>query len=256
MQKSKWRIGFLLLSGFILINSACAQNPPFLGKAYVDEKKLVEQSTVLLNNSANIIPLQNLGRLKIASVHFSYTYASGFDSLLNKYDKVTPFNGNEYSGAKSLDDLSYDLKWYNTIIIQLTGADLNDPQLEEFIRYNQRIKTVIIALFGDSNTLLRLNDQPVPVIWSQRMSPVSAFFCAQAIFGGVAITQKLTNTLSGSYKKGMGFTTVKTRLEYSVPEDAGIKTDNLQEIDNIAAEALQNQATPGCVVLVAPKRVR
>jgi CubicO group peptidase (beta-lactamase class C family) len=49
----------------------------------------------------------------------------------------------------------------------------------------------------------------------------------------------------------MGFTTSKIRLEYSVPEAVGINSDNLVDIDNIAAEAMQNQATPGCVVLVA-----
>ena len=70
MRKSSWQLSTLILSGFILFNSACAQNPP-AGKAYLDEEKLVQQSTILLNNSSYFIPLQNLEDLKIASVHFS-----------------------------------------------------------------------------------------------------------------------------------------------------------------------------------------
>ncbi len=35
-----------------------------------------------------------------------------------------------------------------------------------------------------------------------------------------------------------------------MPEDAGIKTDNLSAIDKIAKEAIGSQATPGCVVMV------
>jgi CubicO group peptidase (beta-lactamase class C family) len=49
----------------------------------------------------------------------------------------------------------------------------------------------------------------------------------------------------------MGFTITKIRLQYSVPEDAGVKTSNLNGIDKIAAEAIAEHATPGCVVLVA-----
>ncbi|MDB5006082.1 MAG: beta-N-acetylglucosaminidase [Mucilaginibacter sp.] len=251
MRKSKWQWCTSILLGFILFNSACAQNPPFTGLAYLNEEKLVEQSTVLLNNANFLIPLQNLDQLKIASIHFSNAYAAGFDSLLNKYEKVTLFNGNEYTGIKSLEDLSADLKWYNTVIMQLNEADLANPLIQNFITTNQKIKNVIIALFGNSNALVKLGNINVPVIWAERVSPVSAFYSAQAIFGGVAITQKLNRDLSPVYKKNMGFTTIKNRLQYTVPEDAGVNSGNLTGIDNIAAEAILNHAAPGCVVLVA-----
>ena len=252
MRKNKWRLyPIIVLSGFILFNSACAQNPPFTGQAYVNEEKLVEKSTVLLNNASYLIPLQNLEQLKIASIHFSNVYAQGFDSLLNKYTKVTLFNGNDYAGAKSLDDLSSDLKFYNTLIVQVNDADLNNPLLLNFINTNQKVKNVIVALFGTNVALAKLTNTAVPVIWCQRVTPVSAFYAAQAIFGGVAVTQKLTRYVSAVYNSGMGFITTKTRLQYTVPEDAGIATASLGGIDNIAAEAMREQATPGCVVLVA-----
>jgi len=251
MRKSSWRAYTLILSVFILFNSTCAQNPPFTGKAYVDEEKLVEKSTVLLNNALYLIPLQDLDQKKIASVHFSNPYAAGFDSLLNKYDKVASFNGNDYSGTKSLDDLSADLKFYNTLILQLNEADLNNPLIADFISSNQKVRTVVVALFGSSNALVKLNTLNVPVIWCTRISPVSAYCVAQSIFGGIAITQKLDRNLSATYRKGMGFTTGKIRLQYTVPEDAGVNSGDLTGIDDIAAEAMQSQATPGCVVLVA-----
>jgi CubicO group peptidase (beta-lactamase class C family) len=251
MRKSNWRGYTLILSGFILFNSTCAQNAHLTGKAYVDEEKAVEQATVLLNNSSYLIPLQNLDQQKIASVHFSNPYAAGFDSLLNKYDKVTAFNGKDYSGIKSLEDLSSELKFYNTLIIQLNDTDLNNPLIANFINDNQKIKNVVIALFGSSDALIKLNTTGVPVIWCDRASPVSAYYTAQAIFGGVPLTQKLRRSLSPVYRKGMGFTTNKVRLQYTVPEDAGLNSDELTGIDNIAAEAIAEQATPGCVVLVA-----
>ena len=252
MRKNKWRLyPSIILTGFILFNSACAQNPPFTGMAYVNEEKLAEKATVLLNNAAYTIPLQNLDQAKVASIHFANVYAREFDSLTNKYTKVVSFNGNDYTGVKSLDDLSSDLKFYNTLIVQLNDADMNNPLIADFINTNQKFKNVIIALFGSPNSLARLNNTAVPVIWCQRISPVTAFYSAQAIFGGVSVTQKLGVNISTLYKKGMGFVTTKSRLQYTVPEDAGIKTGNLDGIDNIAYEAMQERATPGCVVLVA-----
>jgi CubicO group peptidase (beta-lactamase class C family) len=202
-------------------------------------------------NLPYLIPLQNLDELKIASIRFTNAYAAGFDSLLNKYAKVDLYNGSIYSGAKSLDDLSYDLKFYNTIIVQLNDTDLNNPLVLNFINANQKIKNVIVALFGSGNALAKLTNTKVPVIWCERVSPVTAFYSAQAIFGGVALTQKLSRDISPSHKMGMGFLTAKTRLQYTVPEDAGVSSASLFGIDNIANEAMLNQATPGCVVLVA-----
>ncbi|WP_439695651.1 serine hydrolase domain-containing protein [Mucilaginibacter sp. AW1-7] len=247
MIKNKWGCVSVVLLGFALFNTACAQNPPFTGRAYVAEERLVQNSTVLLNNAQYTIPLQKLEDLKIASVHFTSQYASVFDSLLNKYCKVQVFDGN----GKNLNTLAADLKWYNTIVLQVNDADLSNPQVLDFISTNQKLKSVVIAAFGNGALLSKLNNVTVPVIWSERVSPVSASYAAQAIFGGVAITQKLAKTYSPVYSSGMGFVTQQTRLQYSVPEDVGINSNNLQEIDQIAREAITQHATPGCVVLVA-----
>lgn len=249
MSRNRQYLYLLLLSGFVIFNSACAQNPP-IGKNYLQEQKAAELSTVLLNNEKQIIPLQSLDAAKIASIHFSGVYATAFDSLLNKYAKVQLFNGNDYLGIKSLDALSLDTKFYNTLIVQLADADLNNPQILDFISTNQKLKTVVVSLLGSDKSLAKLNDVAGPLLWSTKVTPVSAMFSAQAIFGGVAVTQKLSKTYTPKYANGTGSLTAKIRLQYTVPEDAGIKAENLTEIDKIAAEAISNQATPGCVVMV------
>lgn len=251
MRKSRWRLCTLILTGFILVNSACAQNPPFLGQTYVNEEKQVEKATVLLNNEQDLIPLSDLGELKIASIHFTYQYAANFDSLLNKYSAIQTFSGTDYVTIKSVADLDYDTKTYNTLIVQLADSDLNNAQIIGFINDNRRIKNVIVAFFGSGNNLTKLNSVTAPVIWASRPSQVSAFFSAQAIFGGVAVTQKLTAAYPPKYPVNSGWTTTKTRLQYTVPEEAGIQSSSLDDIDNIANEAIRAKATPGCVVLVA-----
>jgi len=251
MRKSKWSLYTFLLSGFILANSACAQYPPFTGKNYVKEEKEVEKSTVLLNNGQGLIPLKSLSQLNIASIHFSYPYAAGFDSLLNKYSKIDLFNGMEYVGIKGPGVLDFDVKTYNTLIVQLTDADLANPQIVSFINENRGGKNVIIVFFGDGKGLAKLDAINAPILLAEHSSPVSAYFAAQAIFGGVAITQNLSRTLTQKYRANTGFITTKTRLQYTVPEEVGIKSENLLGIDSAANDAIRNQATPGCVVLVA-----
>lgn len=253
MIKNKWGCIPFVLIGFTFLNTACAQIPPLIptGQAYVNEERLVEHSTVLFNNSKYLLPLKDLDQLKIASVHFSSPYASAFDSLLNKYSKVQAFDGRTYSGVKTLADLSTDLKWYNTIILQVTDADLNNPQVIDFINSSQKLKNVIVAAFGGGAILSKLTNVTAPILWSERSTAVSAIYSAQAIFGGLPVTQKLTRTYSPQFAAGMGFITDKIRLQYTVPEDAGINANNLTGIDDIAREAIAEHATPGCVVLVA-----
>jgi CubicO group peptidase (beta-lactamase class C family) len=251
MIKNKWGRVPLVLLGFALFNTACAQNPPLTGQAFIAEERLVGNSTVLLNNASYLVPLQKLEDLKIASVHFSNQYATVFDSLLNKYNKVDLFDGATYSGNKTLANLTSDLKFYNTVIVQVNDADLGNPDVLDFISTNQKNKNVVVAAFGNSSVLGKLDVITAPVIWTERVSQVSAMYSAEAIFGGIAISQKLTKNYSAVYKTGMGFTTDKTRLQYTVPEEAGINAANLQGIDKIAQEAIREHATPGCVVLVA-----
>ncbi|WP_342647078.1 serine hydrolase [Mucilaginibacter sp. CSA2-8R] len=252
MKKSKYGWFTVVISGFILLSTACAQQPPLLtlpaGPAYVTEEALTEQSTVLLNNEQNLVPLQDLDKSTVASVRFTNAYAPVFDSLLNKYTHVQTFNGLTY---KSIDKLTDDLKLYNTIVLQLTDIDLNNTQLINFITMNDKLKKLVVVYWGSGIALSKLDAVTTPVIWCSRISAVAAAYAAQAVFGGVAITHKLQKGVSSKYTLGSGFLTAKTRLQYTVPEAAGIKADNLSAIDIIAREAVNDQATPGFVVLVA-----
>jgi CubicO group peptidase (beta-lactamase class C family) len=252
MRRNKCGWFVAVISGFILLNTACAQNPPPLaltGSNYVTEENLSGQSTVLLNNEQSIIPLRDLDKSTVASVRFTHTDAPVFDSLLNKYTKVKSFNGLSYKTVGALTD---ELKLYNTVILQLTDIDLNNTQLLSFITMNDKLKKLVIAYWGSGIPLNKLDGITTPIIWCTRISPVASGYVAQAIFGGVAITHKLDKSASAKYSAGSGFLTAKTRLQYTVPESVGIKGENLLlPIDNIAREAINDQATPGFAVLIA-----
>jgi CubicO group peptidase (beta-lactamase class C family) len=248
--------GFLPALIFLTIHvtsfTACAQ--PALHKSNesrLQENKKVAKSTVLLNNASAAVPLTDLTNLKIASVNMGSPFASNFDSLLNKYDAVASFTSTAYNtDSLDLNDLSDDLKFFNTIIIQVTDESMKDPRTIGFLLDNQRNKQIIVALFGNGRTLKLLDAINAPIIWTEKENAASAEFVAQTIFGGRAVSSRLPQNLSEKYLKGDGFDTRITRLKYSVPEDVGLNASDLKAIDEIAAEAIQKKATPGAVVMV------
>lgn len=244
----------LFITSPILHITACAQQATdhISNERFLQQQQSIERNTVLLNNQTGFIPLGNLDEHKIASVNIGSAYASVFDSLLNKHTTVTSFTVSSYRiDSLNLDDLSDDLKFYNTIIIQVTDQSMADPKTISFLLDNQRNKQIIVSLSGNVQSLKLLEAIDAPVIWSANQSAASADFAAQLIFGGVTANAKLPRTASQKYLAGFGFVTNQTRLKYSVPEEVGINAHYLQPINRIAAEAIREHAAPGAVVLVA-----
>ncbi|QQL49450.1 serine hydrolase domain-containing protein [Mucilaginibacter ginkgonis] len=249
MRRNRKRIFIALLLGITAVQTACAQQPGISNQQFLSQTKDAANATVLLNNEKGTVPLMELDKSNIAAVHFSYNYSTVFDSLANKYAKVTPFNGNNYLGK--IASLGEDLKLYNTVIFELTESDINNPALVSLITSFQSIKKVVVAYYGAGRALSVLNGVTAPIIWTDKTTPVTAQYLPQVAFGGVATTQKLKSSFSSKYNIGAGFSTAKIRLQYTVPEDVGINSNNLANIDAVAMEAIANHAAPGCVVLVA-----
>ncbi len=250
--KRKCVAGFLWL--MVVLSSACAQNPDphQLNQSFLAAKRSIESSTVLLNNQNQLVPIKNLDQQKVASIHFGFENASVFDSLLNKYTKVQSFDGNYYTGSRTLNDLLFDLKFYTTVIVQLNKTDLDNPALIPFLAMLDQQKSLIMSCFGATKLKPDFDVLKGVLLWSPINSTVAANYAAQMIFGGAAATQKLRANISAKYQNGAGFLTAQTRLAYSVPEETGINADNMNRaIDAVVAEAISSKATPGAVVLVA-----
>ena len=249
------KIFFPLLT-VLIINTlyfpACAQiNLHQQNERRLQENQKVQKSTVLLNNAARVVPLKDLADKKIASINMGHSFAANFDSLLNKYAAVTSFTTTAYNtDSLDLNDLSDDLKFFNTVIIQLTDEGVRDPQTIGFLLDNQRNKQIIVCVFGSARSLKLLDAITAPIIWTENESLSSAEVVAQSVFGGTGLSARLKVNVSEKYNRGDGFTTEKTRLKYSVPEEAGINIAHLRDIDEIAAEAIREKATPGAVVMV------
>ncbi|WP_231459087.1 MULTISPECIES: serine hydrolase [unclassified Pedobacter] len=250
MKRSKLFILAAASAFNILCLAACAQ------EHVQNEKKLsiansINKTTVLLNNQDNLIPLKALEKKNIASVSLGFSYSNVFDSLANKYDKITSFTADAYKDSVNLNDLEDELKYFNTVLISIDDKNVANVKYINFINSISKGKTVIISLFGNGTVLRSFDALNAPIVWTAQNTADAAAIVPQYIFGGIAASNKLTTAFSPKYAVGAGFTTAVTRLKYTVPEDAGLNSNSLKEIDAIAAEAISQKAAPGMVVLVA-----
>jgi len=230
--------------------NACAQDHQ-KNEDLLKTNTTILQRTILLNNQSATVPLTALDKKNIAAVSLGFGFQAVSDSLLNKYSKVTPFSSASYEPSADLYKLEDDLKYFNTVIISIADQETTNAKYINFISSVSKSKTVIIALYGEQKSLIAFDAINSPLIWCQQKSPEAAALVPQIIFGGIAISNKLTAAVSGKYTLGSGFATAASRLKYTLPEDAGVNSDNLREIDNITAEAINAHAAPGMVVLVA-----
>lgn len=237
---------FLLFSSFQQVFS----QDHIKNEAFLKELINIERSTVLLNNQNAMVPVKEIQDLKIASINIGSAYAAVFDSLLNKYTPVSSIESADYRNPQNFDDLNDDLKFFNLIIVQITDQALQDPRTIPLLLDLQRNKNLIVCLSGDIHSLKLLESLNAPLIWTETKSPVSANHLAQVVFGGIETTSTLKHDVSARYKFGSGYQTKAIRLKYTVPEEVGINSSDLKEIDHIAAEAIKAKAAPGAVVMI------
>jgi CubicO group peptidase (beta-lactamase class C family) len=250
MRKNKLISTVVTSLVIIFTLSACAQEH----KNNEDRLKLItsiSKGSVLLNNQKNLIPIVGLAAKRFASVDLGFNHQLAFDSLLNKYANVQAISAEKYRDSTTLNDLEDDLKYFNTIIIAVTNEMTSNGKYLNFLTNIAKSKNVIIALFGEGKGLANLDQLTAPILWSSQTNQEASMVIPQIIFGGIAAQQTLTKGYSEKYAAGAGFKTDVIRLKYTVPEDAGVNSEDLREIDAIVKEGISGKAAPGMVVLVA-----
>lgn len=230
--------------------SACAQDHK-QNENRLKNINSIASSSVLLNNQTGFIPVTKLAEKKFVSINLGFAHQTAFDSLLNKYADVKSLSAEKYRDSATLNDLADDLKFYNTIIISVTDQIVKNDRFANFIADVAKHKAVVLAVFGEGKSLSAFDNINIPIVWSPENTQEAAMVIPQIIFGGIAAQQTLSKGYSAKYTAGSGYKTTTTRLKFTVPEDAGVNTEDLMEVDKIAAEAIAGKATPGIVVLVA-----
>jgi beta-glucosidase-like glycosyl hydrolase/CubicO group peptidase (beta-lactamase class C family) len=223
-------------------------------------RQLTEASLTVLENK-QILPLNNLETLKIASLSIDDKSNSVFNTTLNLYTKVDGFSAEKELLNAQKSELLKKLKNYNVVIIGIHNPKNTmsksagmTKEISELIENLSQHSRVIVNLFANPYSLnkLNINAKPEGLIVSYEDNPLSQELSAQLIFGGIKANGQLPVTVNERFKAGSGKVLSDiTRLKYTLPEELGIRSELLDAVDDIAQTAIRSKATPGCQVLIA-----
>jgi len=217
--------------------------------------ELYENAVTVVKND-NVLPIKNLNQ-KIAYVKMGDDYNSTFVSTLKKYTEVT-----EVSDA-NIDSLMIKLADYEIVIIGYHKSDkswwkapeLTVPELQ-LIDSIAAKKKVILDCFAKPYSLSRiLNFDAIEgVVVSYQNGDIAQEVSAELLFGAITAKGKLPVSINSTFKAGDGIATEKlNRLGFTKPENVGMSSEKLKQIDTYAQKAIDRMMTPGMQVLVARK---
>jgi beta-N-acetylhexosaminidase len=241
-------------------------NPPH---ARYLSHRLTERSLTLLRNQRNILPLQRLDSLHIATlvVGGSPADTTDFQRAVADYDaQIAHFHLPAAPTLDELADIRAKLFSYDIVLVALQSlgrlpatnfgiAPEAQLLLRELTKPGQQ---VVLSVFGSAYAVAKVRDydRASAVVLAYQESPDAQRLAAQLIFGGIGAAGKLPVTVTNSLPVGFGLVTKPgLRLAYAHPEDAGMDNRLEARVDSIMEQALQAGATPGGQVLVARRGV-
>ena len=220
--------------------------------------KLYENAMTLLANKDNLIPFKNLENRSIAAISIGADINNEFLNMCKNYADVTTFALKKDASLNDFDFLGKNLDQYNTVIVGIHDMSRNESknfsiskQTKDFLGHLSQHSNVVVVVFGNAYSL-RNFENLAPILLAYEDNDFTRSLSAQALFGGIQIKGTLPVTASEIFKGGDGYVTDEAiRLKYTLPEELGVCSKCLSQIDEIANKAINEKATPGCQILVA-----
>ncbi|MDQ2770015.1 MAG: serine hydrolase, partial [Bacteroidota bacterium] len=226
--------------------------------------RLSELSITLLHNQHNLLPLQRLDTLRIATLVLGGAArdTTDFQRAVADYAPAAHFHLPAMPTLDELLQLRAALKPYNLVLVSLQNLGRLpatsfgvSPEENMLLRElaDQR-QTLVLSVFGAAYAVAKVRDldRAAAVVLAYQESPNAQSLAAQAIFGGIATTGQLPVTVSNQLPRGFGLRTAGGyRLRYANPEDEGMDPRLEARVDSLVGRALAAQAFPGAQVLVA-----
>ncbi len=223
-------------------------------------RKLVEESLTLVANKDNTVPLRRLDTLSIASLVIGDKADCRFQQTLSLYAPVTHFNVKNDPSPSEFDSLVKKLSGYNMVIVSVMGS----VKPTKNFMFSQTAMDLIDSVSKRSKIILNMLASPYALARYKNVHNMQAVIAgyedteeiqdlsAQMIFGGIGAKGVLPVSILGTYSIRTGlFTEGGTRFKYTMPEELGLASSDLDRITSLAEEAIKKEATPGCQVFLA-----
>jgi beta-glucosidase-like glycosyl hydrolase/CubicO group peptidase (beta-lactamase class C family) len=217
-------------------------------------QKLNNEAITLLKNRDNKIPLKQLGEKKIAVLALGSESGREFHKKLTLYGKFDFFSMNPVNTQEVTETLR-QLKNYDVVICEIYSVkEMDFPELQSLTKE----KEVHFCFFTPPYSLGKYKQSITgahSVILAYEDTDAAQKAAAEIIMGGIPAKGKLPVTISDMFEPGTGLETQKVRLSYQHPIEKNMSGSTLDQIELIVKEGIENQAFPGCQVLVAKEGV-
>ncbi|MBD2700057.1 serine hydrolase [Spirosoma sp. BT702] len=229
-------------------------------EAQLLKQELCEQAVTVTENKNNLLPLNRLDTLRMASIAIGAEPGNLFQKALNQY---APFQTLAIDKPVSEADLTTILAQVgdaNTVVLSfhkmVESANrkygITKPSLDLINRLKMRGTKVIVTAFGSPYSLPQFVGADALVCAYQELDAMQRVV-PQILFGGLGARGKLPVSIGG-LELGTGLAlNPEGRLSLGSPESVGMKSEVLTQIDAMAQGAVKNHVVPGCEILVARK---
>lgn len=225
--------------------------------------RLAEAALTLIENQNDILPLKRMDTLKIVYLEIGEERGATFRAQLQQYTDVMSYSMPKKASKAIYDKVAKQLQPYNLIIVGYHDTD-SRPQYNfgvdslsfAFVEKLAASKKVIFNFFGTPYGITKMKNPKnyAAIMVSYNNSNEAQNRTAQAIFGGVKVNGTLPVSIGNRYSEGFGIELKEqTRLKYVIPEEVGIPSSSLAEIDSMVNNAIKLKATPGAQVMAIYK---
>ncbi len=228
------------------------------GEAVYLKQRLIGNSLTLVHNKDGFLPVKDLTAQTFASVSIGSDSITPFQHMISNYAMVQHFNISKDAKEAEFNDLEKKLQNYSIVFIALQNM-LRSPEKQfgitpnsiNFINRMSFQHKVILTVFGNPYALQNFSSQDW-LLEAYNDEPLTQSLAAQLLFGGIEANGKLPVSASLNIRAGEGMVS-KTigRLQYTLPEDAGISSYKLKKIDSLVQEGITQHAIPGCQVFIS-----
>ncbi len=223
-------------------------------------EKLYQKALTVVINQDNLLPFQYIDTLHFASVALNVSAKNPFQKMLDNYAEFEHFQVAKGVYQYEYNQLINKLASKNVVIVGLhtlsTQAKLGYGitwQVKDFIKKLSQKTRVVLVVFGSPYTLAEFDELP-QLVCAYEDNSTTQRLVPQLLFGANAAEGKLPITASAklpfqtgiTYKGGL-------RLGFASPEDVGMHSDSLKNIDRIVENSIKEEVMPGAQVLIARK---
>lgn len=235
------------------INLANLTNDLNNSSAKVLQQELYNKAMTIAAAEPNMLPLSRYFS-HIATVAIDNKGFSNFQTHIEQFLETDKYFFEE-ENTTSFSQKVNEIAQHDLVIISLNGMSrfasrnygISDATVR-FIDSLQTRTTVILTIFGSPYSL-KYFENTKNILVAYEDNDASQLAAANALLGGITCTGTLPVTASDRFREGMGvISDTVIRLQIATPEEAGLKTEDLREMDEIVMNGLIARAFPGCQI--------